>query len=450
MDIVIVGAGFSGVALTRALVRQAVPGTRIALIGHAGSFGRGVAYGTPRLEHSLNVRARDLGIDPDLPAGFADWLALQSPEREGFQPRTHYGDYLCAMLDEVSAHAAARGIALHLIHDDLTSVSPTAAGFHCQCGDGDRIEAARVVLAIGALPPQPMTSLSGTLVNSPHYIATPFAGAALDRIAADANVFIIGTGLTFADVAISLRRNGHRGRIEAISRHGLAPLPHLVEPAPPLALSLPLQAALDAGELRAIVRRLREAAREADDWRRVLDAMRPHTQLLWQRMDLRSRSRFLRHLRTYWEIHRHRLAPQLLDELDAMRHSGQLEIRTSRLMRGDLCGDHARLTLRDRGSTRTRDVDVDVVIRATGLDSDIQRTGHGLIAQLRDAGLACADDLGLGLHCDADFAVLDPHRRPVPGLFALGPLLRGQLWEITAVPELRRAAITLADRLLHP
>ena len=445
--IAIVGAGFCGVALACGLARRAAPGTRIALIGEAGSFGRGVAYGTPRPEHCLNVRARDLGIDPENPAGFADWLALEGIERAGFQPRTRYGDYLCAMLDEAVALAAARGVELHRIAAQVASVQRTSDGFRVHLADGGTFPATRVVLAIGALPPQPLAALSPALLASAHYVATPFSDGALDRIARDARVLVVGTGLTFADVAISLRRSGHRGRIEAISRHGFAPLPHLPHPAAPATLPPALQDALDAGDLRRSVRELRRAAREVDDWRRLIDALRPQTQAFWQRMDARTRSRFLRHLRTYWEIHRHRIAPQLMDELDAMQASGQLAIRASRLVRGDLGGDGIRLVLHDRGASENRDADVDVLIRATGLDSGIERTRHALIAQLRDAGLIRADALGLGLDSGAGFAVLDRQCQPVPGLYALGPLLRGRLWEITAVPELRRAAVALAAEL---
>ena len=43
------------------LARQAVAGVSISLVGVPETFGRGVAYGEARLEHLLNVRARDLG-----------------------------------------------------------------------------------------------------------------------------------------------------------------------------------------------------------------------------------------------------------------------------------------------------------------------------------------------------------------------------------------------------
>ena len=447
MHIAIIGAGFCGVALARELVRKAPVGTRIALIGTPDSYARGIAYSTPRHEHCLNVRARDMGIDPDDPAGFADWLALEGAAREGFQPRTRYGDYLCAMLDDTMAQATARGVELRTMPAEATAMQRTPGGFRIQLAGGESLDAARVVLALGALPPQPMAGLSPELLVSPRYLPAPFAPGALDRIPQDARVQVIGTGLTFADVVISLHRNGHRGRIEAISRHGFVPLPQTIHPASPAILPADLQQAIDCGDLRGIFRQLRRAVRGMDDWRRLVDAMRPHLQPLWQRLDRHARTQFLRHLRSYWEIHRHRIAPLLMDELEMMRASGQLDIRASRLLRGDLADEHVRLTLHDRGATSPRQVEADVLIRAIGLDTDVARSDHALMAHLRATGLIMPAAFGLGLETDAAFTVLDRQRQPVPGLHALGPLLRGRWWEITAVPELRGAAVTLAGVL---
>ncbi len=88
-----------------------------------------------------------------------------------------------------------------------------------------------------------------------------------------------------------------------------------------------------------------------------------------------------------------------------------------------------------------------MLIRATGLDTDVARTSHPLIATMRDAGLLQADPLGLGLVVDARLQVRDGSGHPVTGLYCLGPLLRGGLWEITAVPELRAGVQHLAAEL---
>ena len=447
MDIAIIGTGFSGVALARGLVQRAAPGSRIALLGHAGSHGRGVAYGTPYKEHCLNVRACDLGIDPAAPAAFADWLELESPTREGFLPRMLYGDYLTEQLDAAITWGESRNVQLQCLHADVVSLERVTDGFRIYLADGGSFIAARVVLAPGALPPQPMSGLDADLVASPNYIATPFSGGALERIRPQARVLVVGTGLTFADVAISLRRRGHRGRIDALSRHGLAPLPHALHPSAPVTLPPKLQRAWQEGGLHRVLRGLREVARVVDDWRRLIDALRPDIQGFWQRLDTTQRRRFLRHLRSYWDVHRHRIAPQLHEELQAMRDSGQLQIHAGRLLHAGLDRGKVVSVLRDRGASTTRAVTHDVLLRATGLEVDVNRTRHALLVHLREAGLVRPDALGLGLETDADGTVLDRQGRVVPGLHLLGPLRCGQLWEIIAIPELRRAAVALAAHL---
>ena len=83
MRITIIGAGFSGGALATELMRHASADTEIRLVGVADSFGRGVAYGESRAEHLLNVRAGELGADPDDVGGFARWLNLGKRAEHG-------------------------------------------------------------------------------------------------------------------------------------------------------------------------------------------------------------------------------------------------------------------------------------------------------------------------------------------------------------------------------
>lgn len=70
------------------------------------------------------------------------------------------------------------------------------------------------------------------------------------------------------------------------------------------------------------------------------------------------------------------------------------------------------------------------------------------LRQLRAAGLIATDAFALGIECNPDaLQALDAEGQPVPGLHLLGPITRGRLWEVTAVPELRAPAARLAERL---
>lgn len=444
MRITIIGAGFSGSALASELAAQAGPGVDITLVGVADSYGRGVAYGEALPEHLLNVRARDLGATPDYPGEFADWLNLTERARQSFLPRLLYGEYLHARLRAAADISAAT---LHLVEQEAIAVERSPGGFRVHLADGSDFFSERVVLTLGALPPQPLAGVGPRLAVHPSYLGWPWQDGAIDRIAPDARLLVVGTGLTMADVVATLRRRGHTGPIAALSRHGLLPRRHLDEASAPIALPPTVLQALNSHDLGQLLRSLRMLLPIVADWRSLIDALRPYLQGFWRGLPEPQRARFLRHLRSYWESVRHRLAPPVAAELDALQVSGQLTVRAGRLLRARRGTDAVEALIRVRGQTQVRSESYDVLIRATGFDTDIERTTHPLIAHLRESGLISADPLGLGLNASERYEALDANGAPVRGLYCLGPLLRGRLWEITAVPELRVAARALARQL---
>lgn len=445
-DIAIVGAGFCGMALARTLGKRSPPDTRVALIGTAEDFGRGLAYAHARPEHLLNVRARDMGIDPDDLPGFADWLGLDDDARAGFAPRRKYGDYLAAELDSALAQAS-EGFRLERIEARLIDVARTGEGFTLVLDRGDTLRAKRLVLATGTLPPAPLLQADEALRRSRHYLESPWAPGALETIAPDATVLIVGTGLTFADIAASLHMRGHRGRILAISRHGLEPQVQPAMPLPPFALPEHVTTAWNVGDLRGVLHQLRIAARQAPDWRAVIDALRPHLHTFWKQLEPAQRRRFLRHLACYWDVHRHRLAPDTAARLDALRAPGQLQIHAARLLSARLVEGGVQARLLPRGKATERVEQADILMRATGLTLDLRNCVHAPFAKMIADGLLTADPLGLGLRTDDAGRALDATSTPVPDLSIIGPLQRGRYWEMTAVPELRVAAVSLGRRL---
>ena len=91
--------------------------------------------------------------------------------------------------------------------------------------------------------------------------------------------------------------------------------------------------------------------------------------------------------------------------------------------------------------------DADLIIQTTGLNTDIRHSEHRLISQLLTNAHIAADPLGLGALADRD-GRLQHGEHHWPNLFAIGSLLRGTLWESTAMPEIRQQARHLANLLL--
>ena len=133
--------------------------------------------------------------------------------------------------------------------------------------------------------------------------------------------------------------------------------------------------------------------------------------------------------------------------------TGRLRVRAARLCGLRALGEGLEATIRGRGCESDETLRVGAVINCTGPETDLAKIEDPLLASLRGAGLVRTDELGLGIDCDLDGAVIDAAGRASRWLYAMGPLRRGQLWETTAVPELRIQAAELArvlgeDRVL--
>jgi uncharacterized NAD(P)/FAD-binding protein YdhS len=190
--------------------------------------------------------------------------------------------------------------------------------------------------------------------------------------------------------------------------------------------------------------RLRESG---SDWRAGVDALRPYVQKLWQRWPPEERRRFIRHARPYWEIHRHRAPPSVMNAVNALLTRGQLQVVAGRMQGGALMAEGVTVTVAPR---RRNDLislpPVAWVINCTGPESHA-RAAQPLIRQMLAEGVAAPDELGLGVRADAAGRLIAGDGYPHGRLYGLGPLLKGVLWETTAVPELRIQARDVANRV---
>jgi uncharacterized NAD(P)/FAD-binding protein YdhS len=315
--------------------------------------------------------------------------------------------------------------------------------------DGRRFEFECVVLCIGNLPPAPPVDAQAVCRELATYVANPWDANALGRIGAGASVLLVGTGLTMIDVALELRSRGHRGSLTALSRRGLLPAAHRdTEIRGPFLQANALPTTV--GELFRTVRlEVAAAAQHGVDWRSVIDALRQQTQALWRGLPLQERRRFLRHVRPYWEVHRHRVAPAVAGEIAQLRRSGQLSIVAGRIigLEADGSGICASVRCRNGQGVRLR---ADWLVNCSGPQLDYSRIADPLIRCLFDSGLARPDRLMLGLDVTDDYRLVDRAGAAGNPLYALGPPIRGSLWETTAVPDIRKQCESLARRLALP
>ncbi|MEJ0011897.1 MAG: FAD/NAD(P)-binding protein [Bauldia sp.] len=446
-DIAIVGAGLSGSALAIQLARRMPKDARIVLIGRPDETGRGLAYRDGNPDLLLNVPAERLSIDPDDPGAFVRWLAENSARHPpgSFACRADYGRYVHGALMAAIAAAAGR---VELVEGTVAAITPATDAFDIRLASGGRFRAARVALCLGNPPPQ-FRIADRAIEPAAHgrMIADPWNDPRMQRIAADDRVLLVGAGLTMVDQILTLRRNGHAAAIVAVSRHGRLPATHAASASAPVRLEL----AEAKGRLLAVFRMVAKAARAAEaageDWRAIIDGLRPATQEIWQAFTIAEQRRFLRHVESYWAVVRHRMAPAIADRVAEVRSGGTVEVAAGRVVAVRAAGEFVTAAIRDRRTRLVRIRPFEWIVNCTGPGRFPSLAANPAVAGLVAAGLARPDPLAVGLDVDADCRVVSRTGQTSTRLFAVGPITAGRFWESTAVAEIRQQASALAARL---
>ena len=446
--VAIVGAGFSGTLLALHLLRHCPSPTQVVLIERSARFGGGQAYSTGNASHLLNVPAGRMSAFHDSPLDFLEWLRAQPPCSHGtgdatpgcFVSRRSYGAYVRDLLKR-ELRRPELGNRLTLVRGEATRLAGGAGPVELTLDRDRRLSAGIVVLAVGNLAPEPPHLADARFYDGPLYRPDPWAPDALEGLDPNAPVLLIGTGLTMVDMVVSLLDRGHQGRIHALSRRGLLPRRHAS------ASNLAVEAPALPTRLVPLLRAIRQAARNAgpDAWQGVIDGLRPFTVDLWQVLSLEDRQRFLRHLRRWWDVHRHRMAPAVAERLDAARAGGQLEVHAGWLRKlVERPDGRAQATYLSRGNGRPEQLSAARVINCAGPSTDYARVRHPLVRSLLGDGLVRPDPLRLGLDVTGSCATLNREGAISRRLFAAGPITKGAFWEITAVPDIRRQCEALA------
>ncbi|HVG43251.1 MAG TPA: FAD/NAD(P)-binding protein [Longimicrobium sp.] len=454
--IAIVGGGFSGTLTAVHLLRGEWPdGLHVVLVNRSGPLARGVAYGTRSAAHVLNVPAARMSAFPEDEEHFLRFAREADPAVTGgdFVPRSLYGEYLERVLRDAVAAAPAGTRFTHRVARAVDVRVVPGGGVELML-DGDEgppvLAADRVVLAAGSFSPaDPAVPDAAFFAGDPRYVRDPWTPGALDGVDRGRPVFLVGTGLTMLDVALDLHGRGLQAPMLALSRRGLVPRAHRSPASPPQPVAVGGSLLAGPATARRYLREVRRtvAAHPEVDWRDVLASIRPVTPALWAALPLAERARFLRHLQPYWDVHRHRAAPSIVSAFTTLVRDGGIRHHAGRLLRIEPGADGVTVHFRQRGARAAEAVRVGSVINCTGPSGDVAALGEPLLDSLLRQGLLTPCPQRLGIRTGPGYALLDREGGASKTFFYVGPLLKADLWESTAVPELRVHAARLAEHL---
>lgn len=442
--ITIIGGGASGTLLAVNLLRHSNgQPIEVNFVEKSKKIGRGVAYSTAEDIHFLNVPAAKMGAFPDDVEHFHRWLAESgfSYAPTDFVPRKIYGEYLREMLAEAIQNKNGN-VSVNLLDDEAIDVYAEEDSALVLLKSGEVLPSHKVVLAFGNFLPPNLPAETADYADAEKYFQNSWDAAILEKVKLTDDILVIGTGLTAVDNILSFHHRGQRGKITALSTHGWLPAVHQ-KAAPYESLT---EEIAGQNKILPIFKIIRRHCQQAENWRAVIDALRPATQETWLRLPVKEKRTFMRHLRRVWDISRHRMPPRCFEILEQMQQSGRLEIK-----RGKICNIETKngsFEIKFASKGKENSLMADAVINCIGSESNFSKIDLPLVRCLIGKGDIKPDALALGLDATPEGHIIDRTNKPSRVLSTLGTALKGILWESTAMPEIRVQARNLALDLL--
>ena len=444
--VAIIGGGFSGTMIAVNLFKLHTD-LNITIIEPRSELGRGLAYSTPCENHLLNVTASRMSALPDEPDHFFNYA--HSLDRnitpDTYVPRKIYGQYVNSLFAKELGKWQHNSKNMQHMQTKIVDIEKVDKQYHLFFSNGSSIDVDCVVLAMGNLSGNRPNWLTGLDMDNTNYIHDPWNTEAINAISADEKVLLVGSGLTAIDKIVELKSNKYKADLYVLSRHGLLPRNHIHNYQRPTPYELQCNSALAA--LTTIRKRIDNL--KTGDWRQVIDALKSTTQKWWLSLPRHEQKRFLRHLQSYWDVYRHRMAPRIGQEIETMLQTGQIKIFAGRIISISEVNELLSIDIKERGKNSTQKIFVNKIINCTGPQSSLKTVDSPLLANLSKRGLVYPHDLGTGIAVRADGQVVNNSGQAVEGLFAIGRLQKEELMESVAVPELSQQAQNLAQKIIN-
>lgn len=437
--IAIIGGGASGALVVLNLLKQATSPMQVLWFDNKQRFGKGLAYSTTDIAHLLNVRAINMSLFADEPMHFFNWLQKNNEpyHKNSFVPRSIYGNYICDTL-----HNLIQGnklVSIDFINEEVIAIN--GLSYFEIVTRQKTYKAEQLVLAFGNFLPRHPRSLQSEFKSSKNYFRNAFDEKLIPCAVLKNAVTIVGSGLTMIDVVVSLQRNNFRGKINVISPHGYIPQAHSEQASQSAKFDIDETKKYSLLEVLHLVnKQIKNAKKNNTSLHSLIDALRPHVQILWQQFTLKDKQQFLRHLRHKWGVARHRASLDRMEIITQLIEAKQLHIIKGRIA-SIITNNNGFEVNYKTSNNEVLKFETEIIINCTGPESDFENIEMPLIQQLLKDEIIAVDDLHYGIKANADGEISER-------LFTLGSPLKGILWESTAIPEIRVQAKNIATILL--
>jgi uncharacterized NAD(P)/FAD-binding protein YdhS len=445
--VVIIGGGLSGTLLVIYLLRINRQPLDIIVIDKNPPGTLGVAYSTDEDFHLLNVPAGKMSVFPDKPDDFLNWLKASGYSYHGgsFVPRRIYKKYIQNLL--ASELSATRTISRY------TFIQEKALDIHAgerllMLESGRMIPFDKLVLAIGNFNPAGLPIADKSYLDHPAYFGSGWDHHLFGNVGENMKILILGTGLTMVDTVLTLKRRQHFGSIIALSTHGLTPMayresiPYPISDLPSHSITTCLKA------LTIVNSHIKKAKQQGVSWHSVIDAVRPFTQQIWRNLPVTEKRIFMEHVRHIWGVARHRMPLECAHELYELIKQELLSIVAGRIRSIRENSAIFSVEYQQRQTGKKISIEVDLIINCMGPEQNYRKLQDALIRNLLRRSLIRTDELQQGIDCTPEGVIINEKGVPSSWLYTIGPPMKGILWEITSVPEIRIAALKLAELIL--
>ncbi|KAE9362956.1 hypothetical protein N431DRAFT_433200 [Stipitochalara longipes BDJ] len=490
VDVGIVGGGASGLAVAIQLISRVKNGysmlKSIMIIEKRDTFGPGLAYSDDSAGLIVNTYADTMGLCPFSQMQFSEWVQKHSTasSHTPFPTRQLYGRYLGTLAQEVAEDAEELGVDFCVINGEVVDVQQFSdepgfeliePRFELTIDNGDSIFAKDVVLALGNF----CATANLELRDNPNYFQCPWPIEKMQKIDTNADVLIIGSGLTAVDVANALMRHAHSASIKFVSRTGKLPKVqgnneghtfgkrYILSN---LARKLELNSDRSGGALDALMSTMKSLIEEHDPesipslfkdsepyetmrkdveaarsgptmWQLIIDATAPLIERYWNTFTLEEKELWFNKFDSTWATHRHSMPREIGQKMVKSLELGQLQVVQGSKVSWNESRQCFRLEEKD---DKGRCIEGDCLIEAMGQEFDTAKIDSRLLKTLLASGLLKAHPV-CGI--DVDFDTL----KAPTGIHVIGSLTNGVHFYVTNTDRITAHASRIADSLFkHP